>query len=62
MESKIVDTVFHSFDSFNNNKIKSNLCQEELKALHNLRNRKAIQKADIGNTVVFTEKNAYINN
>ena len=54
---------FSSFDSFNNNKIKSNLSKEEIKALHNLREQKhlVIQKADNGNTVVITEKNVYIN-
>ena len=63
VESKILDTVFSSFDSFNNNKIKSNLSKEELKALHNLRKQKhlVIQKADKSNTVVITEKNAFIN-
>ena len=60
---KILDTAFSSFDSFNNNKMRSNLSKEELKALHNLRKQKhlVIQKADKGNTVVITEKNAYIN-
>ena len=43
--------------------MRSNLSKEELKALHNLRKQKhlVIQKADKGNTVVITEKNAYIN-
>ena len=52
-----------SFDSFNNNKMRSNLSKEELKALHNLRKQKhlVMQKADKGNTVVITEKNVYIN-
>ena len=36
-KSKILDTVFCSFDSFNNNKMRSNLLKKELKALHNLR-------------------------
>ena len=42
--------------------MRSNLSEEELKALHNLRKQKhlVIQKADKGNTVVITEKNAYI--
>ena len=37
--------------------------KEELKALHNLHKQKhlVIQKAEKGNTVVTTEKNAYIN-
>ena len=35
-KSKILDTTFSSFDSFNNNKIKSNLSKEQLKALHTL--------------------------
>ena len=37
--------------------------KEELKSLHNLRKQKhlVIQKADKSNTVVITEKNAYIN-
>ena len=63
MKSKILDTAFSSFDSFNKNKMRSNLSKEELKALHNLRKQKhlVIQKADKGNTVVITEKNAYIN-
>ena len=63
VKSKILDTAFSSFDSFNNNKMRSNLPKEELKALHNLRKQKhlVIQKADKGNTVVITEKNAYIN-
>ena len=63
VKSKILDTAFSSFDSFNNNKMRSNLSKEELKALHNLCKQKhlVIQKADKGNTVVITEKNAYIN-
>ena len=63
VKSKILDTAFSSFDSFNNNKMRSNLSKEELKALHNLRKQKhlVIQKADKGNTVVITEKTAYIN-
>ena len=62
-KSKTLDIAFFSFDSFDNNKMRSNLCKEELKALHNLRKQKhlVIQKADKGNTVVITEKNAYIN-
>ena len=63
IKSKIPDTAFSSFDSFNNNKMRSNLSKEELKALHNLRKQKhlVIQKADNGSTVVITEKNVYIN-
>ena len=63
VKSKTLDTAFSSFDSFNNNKMRSNLSKEELKALHNLRKQKhlVIQKVDKGNTVVVTEKNAYIN-
>ena len=63
IKSKISDTAFSSFDSFNNNKMRSNLSKEELKALHNLRKQKhlVIQKADNGSTVVITEKNVYIN-
>ena len=62
-QSKILDTAFSSFDSFNNNKMRNNLSEEELKALRNLRKQKdlVIQKADKGNTVVITEKDAYIN-
>ena len=40
IKSKILDTAFYSFDSFNNNKIKRKLCKEELKVLHNLRKQK----------------------
>ena len=63
IKSKILDTAFSSFDNFNNNRMRSNLGKEELKALHNLRKQKhlVIQKADKGNTVVITEINAYIN-
>ena len=63
VKSKILGTAFSSFDSFNNNKMRSNLSKEELKALHNLRKQKhlVIQKADKGNTVVITDKIAYIN-
>ena len=63
IKSKISDTAFSSFDSFNNKKMRSNLSKEELKALHNLRKQKhlAIQKVDNGRTVVITDKNAYIN-
>ena len=63
VKSKILDTAFSSFDSFNNIKVRSNLSKEELKALHNLRKQKhlVIRKADKGNTVFITEKNAYIN-
>ena len=62
-KSKILDTAFSSFDSFHNNKMKSNLSKQELKALHNLSKQKhlVIQNADKRNTVVITEKNAYIN-
>ena len=62
-KSKILDTAFSSFDSFNNNEMRSNLSKEELKPLHNLHKQKhlIIQKADKGNTVVITEKIAYIN-
>ena len=58
---KILDAAFSSFDSCTN-KIKSDLSKEELKALHDLRKSKhlVIQKADEGNAVVITEKNAYI--
>ena len=55
------DTAFSSFDSFNNNKMKSNLSKEEVKALYDLRKQLVIQKADEGNTVGITEKSAYIN-
>ena len=63
VKSKILDTAFSSFDSFNNNKVRSNLSKEELKALHNLRKQEhlVVQKADKGNTAVITEKIAYIN-
>ena len=63
IKSKISDTAFSSFDSFNNKKMRSNLSKEELKALHNLRKQKhlAIQKVDNSSTVVITDKNAYIN-
>ena len=59
VKSKMLDTTFSFFDSFNKNKIKSNLSKEELKALHNLHKRKrlVIQKDDDGNTIVITEKN-----
>ena len=42
--------------------MRSNLSKEELKALQNLLKQKhlVIQKAGKGNTVVITEKNAYI--
>ena len=63
VKANILDNAFSSFDSCNNNKVRSNLSKEELKALHNLRKQKhlVIQKADKGNTVVITEKIAYIN-
>ena len=46
--NKILNTAFSSFDSFNNNKKRSNLSKEELRALHSLRKQKhkVIQKAD----------------
>ena len=52
VKSKVLNTAISSFDSFNNNKMRSNLSKEELKALHNLRKQKhlVIQKADKGNT------------
>ena len=40
VKSKILDTAFSSFDSFNNNKMRSNLSKEEVKALHNLLKQK----------------------
>ena len=60
-KSKILETAVSSSDSFNNNKMRSNLSKEELKALHNLCNQKhlVIEKADKSNTVVITEKNAH---
>ena len=63
VKSKILNTAFYSFDTFDNNKMRSNLPKEELPPLHNLHKQKhlVIQKADKGNTVVITEKNAYIN-
>ena len=62
VKSKILDTAFSSVNSFDNNKVRSNLSKEKLKAVRNLRKPKhlVIQKADKGNTVVMTEKNAYI--
>ena len=36
-KSKTLDIAFSSFDSFDNNKMRSNLSKEELKALRNLR-------------------------
>ena len=50
VKSTILDTAFSCFDSFNNNKKKSNLFKEELKALHNLDTQKhlIIQKAAFG--------------
>ena len=62
VKSKLLDTAFSSFDKFNKNQVKSNLSKEEQKALRNLRkqNHLVIQKADKGNTVVITEKKAYI--
>ena len=59
----ILGKAFSSSDSFNNNKMRSNLSKEELKALHNLCKQKhlVIQKGDKGNTVLITEKNVYIN-
>ena len=46
--NKILNTAYSSFDSFNNNKMRSNLSKEELRALHSLRKQKhiVIQKAD----------------
>ena len=63
IKSKILGKAFSSSDSFNNNKMRSNLSKEELKALHNLRKQKhlVIQKGDKGNAVLITEKNVYIN-
>ena len=57
VKSKIVDT-----DSFYNKKMSSSLSKEELKALHNLGKQKhlVIPKTDKDNTVVITEKIAYI--
>ena len=62
-KSNILDTAFSSFDSFNNNKINCTLSKEELKPLHNLCKQKhlVMQKADKGNTVVISKKNANIN-
>ena len=59
---KILDTAFSSFVSFYNNKMRSNFSKEALKTLHNLRKQKylVIQETDKGNTVVITEKIAYI--
>ena len=52
----------HFLDSFNNNKIKSNFSKENLKALHEAKQKHlVIQKAEKGSTIVIAEKNAYIN-
>ena len=53
VKPKILDTQFSSFYSFHNNKIKSNLSKEVHKQKYLV-----IQKADKGNTVVKTKKNA----
>ena len=61
VKSKILDTAFCSFDSFNNNKMRSNLFKEEFRVLHNLCQDEIIQIASKGNIIAITKKNAYIN-
>ena len=56
-----MDTVFSSFDTFNNKKPKSNLNETELHALNSLiqNNGIIIHKADKGSTVVTIDKDVY---
>ena len=63
IKSKILDTAFSSFDFLNTNKIKSNLSNLELEALHFLSKQTdfVIQKSDKGNTVVLIDKETYKN-
>ena len=57
VKSKILDTAFSFFDSFNNKKIENNFSKDELKVSRNLRKQKylVIKKADKGSTVALTE-------
>ena len=63
IKSKTLDTAFSSFDSFNKYKIKSNLSNNEMKALLRLLKQKYldIQNTYKGNTVVSNMKNSYAN-
>ena len=36
VQSKVLDTAFAAFDTFNNNKMRSNLSKKEFKTLHSL--------------------------
>ena len=61
IKSKLLDTAFSSFDTFNKNKLKINLSEIELQPLNSLLQNKdiIIQKADKGNTIVAIDKDGY---
>ena len=62
VNSKLLDTESSSFDSFNTNNVKKIFSKEEQNPVKNLRRQVhlVIQKSDKGNTIVITEKKAYI--
>ena len=64
IKSKLLDTVFSLFDTFQKTKLKNNLSKIELQALNSLLQNKdiIIQKADKPNTIVVIDKDAYKNN
>ena len=61
IKSKLRDTAFSSFTSFDKDKPKNNLTKAELHAANSLKqnNDIIIQKADKSNTVVIIDKDAY---
>ena len=60
IKSKLLDTVFSLFDTFQKTKLKNNLSKIELQALNSLLQNKdiIIQKADKANTIVVIDKDA----
>ena len=64
IKSKLLDTVFSLFDTFQKTKLKNNLSKIELQSLNSLLQNKdiIIQKADKANTIVVIDKDAYKKN
>ncbi|XP_057293867.1 uncharacterized protein LOC130622418 [Hydractinia symbiolongicarpus] len=62
IKTRLKDTAFSSYYSYNSNPEKPSLPANEFKALQDLMNRDdiVIQKADKGNTVVLLNKDSYI--
>ena len=62
LKNKLKDICFSTLNSYNFDKVNTNLTESESKALKELIRRKdlVIQKADKGNTVVITDRENYL--